>query len=454
MSRQQGISYRSILWFMVASIVLLMAIKFHLGAYVKLGPGVANGLSAKLLCSGVFVSGRDHNNVIEKDILPINVLGQFSQFDIDKTRQEVRVSLYGYAEQKARYTPGYGCTLYQGTPPVFETQELSTIEGFKWEPPSINPKIQALLERILGENADNPSVDTRALLVIKDGRIVGESYQRGYNRDSLFFSWSMAKSITGTLVGIWLDQQGISLDQTLDYPEWQYDERRLITLGHLLTMSSGLSSIETYQPGDNATRMLFFENDMAAYARTAMTHAIPGTQWSYSSATTNILSGWLKEELGSTSVYRQFAWEYLFGPAGMQSAIFEPDASGTFVGSSYLYMTAQDWAKFGQLYLNKGILGTHHILTKDWVEFATTAVDTAPMREYGAHFWLNAGKDGRHLLPDCPTDTVIASGHNGQYLAIVPSENLVVVRLGWSNGVDFDINRHLANIVATVEAEF
>ncbi|PIE39389.1 MAG: hypothetical protein CSA53_01685 [Gammaproteobacteria bacterium] len=455
MTYQRGFAYRTLILFLIVAAVLLIGIRYQLGTFIKHTPGTANGLSAKLLCSGFFVSNRKEQDIIEQDIKAANLLAPFSEYNIDTEKQEASASLFGFATQTARYTPGYGCTLYQNTAPQFKEKELVDQPGFEWERSEQNLAIQTLLERILAENKDNPKIDTRALIVVKDGHIIGEVYARGYDAETRFLSWSMAKSVTGTLMGIYLHQQRIPVDTSLDYREWQFDERRTITLHHLLTMTSGLSSIETYRPGDNATQMLFFENDMAAYARSARSAAEPGTTFNYSSASTNILSGWLKEELGGAEAFQEFAWNKLFDPAGMDSAVFEPDASGTPVGSSYLYMSAPDWAKFGELYLERGMLNGKQIVPKDWIEYATTPVEAAPMREYGAHFWLNVGRDGAHLLPDGSSDTVVASGHNGQYLVIVPSQGLVFVRLGWTNTKDgFDLNRHLANIVATLKATY
>lgn len=455
MKHQQGFAFKTLILFLVIAAVLMVGIRYQAGTYIKYAPGVANGLSAKLLCSGFFVSKRKKQDIIEQDIEPTNPLTSVSEFTIDTAKKEASVSLMGFATQTARYTRGYGCSLYQGAAPHFEEKNVTDIYGFQWGVKKENRDIQSLLERILDENNDDPKIDTRALIVVKDGSVIGETYARGYDSNTPFLSWSIAKSVTGTLIGIYLDQENIPVDTLLNYKEWQVDERHAITLHHLLTMTSGLSSVETYRPGDNATQMLFFENDMATYARTAHAGAEPGTVFNYSSASTNILSGWLKDALGGAKAYQAFAWKYLFDPAGMDSAVFEPDASGTPVGSSYLYMTALDWAKFGELYLKRGKLNGKQIVPKNWITYATTPVEAAPLGEYGAQFWLNVGKDDDRLLPDGPSDTVIASGHNGQYVVIVPSQNLVFVRLGWTNTENgFDLNRHLANIVATLEAEY
>ncbi len=425
-------------------------------SYLRYGPTVINGLGAKLLCSGVFVAGRDATDVFRQDVLTSHALAQYSSFDVNQQTEEVEVSSFGLFSQKAKYNSDFGCSLYHHEAPAFEAPSIAQQAGFQWAESELSEDIQNILEDIIQENEQKPHIDTRALLVAHQGKIIGEAYAPGYEQSSQFLSWSMAKSVTSSLVGIWLEEHGQNIDQSPGFTEWQNDDRKNIHLRHLLNMASGLAFDESYGPGDNATPMLFFEDNMARYARTAAAEveAAPGEKFVYSSGTTNILSGWLFDKLNGSENYYRFAQEKLFLPSGIQGATFEPDASGSFVGSSYLYMTAREWAKFGQLYLQRGNLNGQQIVPEHWVDFVKTPIEAAPKGEYGGQFWLNAGaKDdnSKRMFKDLPTDLYLASGHNGQYVVIIPSRELVMVRLGWSNGERFDLNGHFANILAALD---
>lgn len=450
MHSQGGFAVRSILILIALGLAGLFIAKPQAYNYIAYGPKAINGLSAKLLCSGVFVAGREADDVFHRDVVPSHQLAAHGSYDINRQLEEVTVSSYGLYTQKAKYNPGLGCSLYHNDAPNFEKPSLAQTDGFDWGPAQIRDDIQSLLSTIESENTSKPHIDTRAMVVIHKGKVVGEHYAEGFDRDSLFLSWSMAKAVTSSLVGIWLEDKQENMDQSPGFSEWEGDERKEIHLRHLLNMASGLKFEETYEPGDDATSMLFFEDDAAAYARQSKREAAPGEKWIYSSGSTNMLSGWLKDKTGGPENYYRFAFEKLFHPTGMGSAVFEPDASGTFIGSSYLYMNARDWAKFGQLYLQRGNMNGQQIVPEHWVDFVKTPIPAAPLGQYGGQFWLNAGDPeapANRKFPDCPRDLYLASGHNGQYVAIIPSKELVIVRLGWSNKERFDLNRHFASII-------
>jgi CubicO group peptidase (beta-lactamase class C family) len=412
------------------------------------------------LCSGVFVAGRDAERVYQQDVVPTHPLASAVSYDIDRQTQQVSASVYGLFEQTAQYNQGLGCSIYQSEPPKFSISANSSAnpaDGFNWPEKNqpTTPKLSQALADIFAENQLQPNVDTRAIIVIKGGQIVAEQYAAGFDQDSLFLSWSMAKSIISSLIGIWADENSVDIDKPVDIKHWQQDERKNISLRHLLTMSSGLDFKETYVPGTDSTRMLFMEDDMAEYAASAPALYPAGQHWDYSSGTTNILAGYLQQQLGGRlqDSYR-FAFDKLFLPAGMRSAVFEPDASGTFVGSSYLYMTARDWAKFGQLYLQRGTLNGQKIVSEQWVDFVKTPTAAAAQGQYGGQFWLNAGEPNDasdRSFKNCPTDMYMASGHNGQFVAVIPSKDLVIVRLGWSNAKRFNLDQHFSAIINSFE---
>ncbi|MFP4897177.1 serine hydrolase domain-containing protein, partial [Paraburkholderia sp. EG304] len=299
--------------------------------------------------------------------------------------------------------------------------------------------------------------DTRAILVVQGGAIVAERYAPGFDQNTRMLGWSATKSIMGTLVGLLVDDGVLKLDAPAPVPEWKGagDPRGAITLRQLLTMSSGLAFVESYKPGNDSIRMLFEAGDMGALAAASPLEHAPGTFWSYSSGTTNLLSRIVFEATGGTlEGMTRFAQQRLFEPAGMRSALIEPDESGVLVGSSYAYATARDWARYGLLHLNHGQAGGKRLLSQEWLDFALTPTPVSPRPSYGAQLWLNraeATEVGRKVLQDMPPDAFMAMGHNHQIVAVIPSQDAVIVRLGWTpEGQKFDWNKHLSRIAAAL----
>ena len=272
---------------------------------------------------------------------------------------------------------------------------------------------------------------TRAVVVVHGGRIVRERYGPETDADTTLISWSMAKSITHALVGLLVEDGRLELSAPAPIGAWSYDERAEITLQHLLEMTSGLEFVEDYVDAgvSHVIEMLFGSgiDDHAAYASAFPLVAPPGTVWNYSSGTTNIVAKIAGDAIGggrdSTEKYLR---DRLFGPLGMASAIPKFDTAGTFVGSSYVYATARDFARFGYLYLRNGWWDGRRLLPSDWVDHAATPVP-APLPDderhgYGAHWWLWR-RDPR---------TIAALGYEGQRTIVARDRDLVVVRLGTS----------------------
>ena len=196
--------------------------------------------------------------------------------------------------------------------------------------------------------------------------------------------------------------------------------------------------------------------DMAGYAASRALEAPPGSVWKYSSGTSVLLSAILRSMLDDDAAYHAFPRRALFDRIGMRSALLEADAAGTFVGSSYGWATARDWARFGLLYLRDGVWNGDRVLPPGWVDYTRTPAPAAPRGEYGAHFWLNAGSSVGSVsppLPRAPRDLFYASGHDGQCVSIVPSRDLVVVRLGLTPGFwSGPYEKFIADVVAAVDA--
>lgn len=291
--------------------------------------------------------------------------------------------------------------------------------------------------------------DTLALLVVHQGKILHEHYGTGVSSDSTLISWSMAKSMTHALVGMAVGDGLMSLDADTLFPEWTGDDRSKITLRHLFAMSSGLEWVEDYVDGEvsDVIAMLFgdgdFAGDHAGYAIHKSLEAAPGSMYKYSSGTTNIITKLLSQALGEkpgeSTVVQSYMQTRLFDVLGMSSASAKFDATGNFVGSSYVYATAHDFAKFGQLYLNDGVWNGERLLPHGWVEYAgqVNGHEEEMNWDYGAHWWI----------PPSDPKSIVAHGYQGQLIWVAPHRDVVIVRLGVTDAEFGDaVREQLLNI--------
>ncbi len=452
---------------------VVAAIALGVGYFTPIGPfavtalPVGAGFAAQLACGGVFVSDRALDDVVTHDILPSSPLIKWNKYTLDRGARTVTVSVLGLASRTSYYRPGIGCTLLVDSDTKTLDRQAQGIPVPSTAPrPQAWPKGDAVeiapdpaLERAVADSFSDDTqahdIDTRAIVVVHDGRIVAERYAPGFGKDTRLLGWSMSKSVTASLIGTLIAAGQLKLDAPAPVPEWTIagDPRHAITLRNLLNMSSGLAFEEPYNPGSDSTAMLFASHDMAGYAATRPLAHAPGTFWSYSSGTANILSRIAFMKSGGTlASYEAYARAHVFGPAGMTSAVFEPDESGNFVGSSYLYATARDWARFGLMILDRGTINGARVLPESFVDFICAPAPADPRKGYGAQFWLNAvEKQGAREFPHLPTDYCAAEGHNDEFVSIFPSRRTVIVRLGWT-GNDFAFNRdkHFAAILAAL----
>ncbi len=439
---------KQIILLSVISILVLAGVGLrHVWELLSIGAAY----KAKVLCSGVFVSQRNAAEVLEGDLAVEDLaILRFIDANLDRTTRSASVNFLGLIRKTAVYRPGLGCTLtfagYEYPAPVDNATKHKTAGAAAQAPWQVGHSMAKAMEQVdrnLMEAAldwafSEPDADhlrrTHAVIVIHAGRIVAERYAPGFNRHTPHIGWSMTKSVMHGLVGVLIKEGKLSPADPVDAPEWldAKDGRHAITVGHLLHMTSGLEFDENYAgPLADVTTMLFRVPDMASYAASKKLVAEPGSQWSYSSGSTNILSRVIRRAVGDPD-YLLFPRRALFEAIGMDSAVLEPDASGTFVGSSYMYATAPDWAKFGVLYLRDGIWNGQRILPEGWVAYATTPAPGAPDQAYGAHFWLKIPKEfatGGNASR-LPKDAFHAAGYEGQFVSIIPSRDLVVVRLG------------------------
>ena len=428
---------------------------------------VATGLVAHNVCSKIFVSGLDPQTVfaetIERD--GIRRLHALWRYNVDRSGKTVDASLAGILGSRAVFHEGFGCILLHGfnqpylpksdidalkiprTPPLLrEIADAAIVEP-------VDPGLKAALDHAFEEPATPPYRRTKAVVVVHDGAVIAERYADGIGTDTPLLGYSLTKSVISALIGI-LTQQGLtSPSLPAPVPEWRAstDPRREIEVEHLLRMTTGLALDETNSGFDPSSQMVYLHDDMAGFAVKAAMIAPPGTRWAYSSPTTQLLARIIRDLTGGPEQALAFAWRELFNPLGMRNVTLEFDATGTLQGHSYMLASARDWARFGLLYLNDGVIGARRILHEDWVDFSAAAtLDT----DYGAGFWTNRSEHpnarGRVRL-GIPRDAFFASGDLGQRIVIIPSQHLVIVRLGDSVDPTGDI-RGLGRLVSEVIA--
>ncbi|WP_339857180.1 serine hydrolase [Pseudohongiella acticola] len=439
-----------------AIIVFILAIAFANGvtpSYVVNAPGVATGIGAKLLCSSRFVSGLSPEQSFD-DLVQYSSILQYLDVSYDDANQEITTSLFGMATKTASYQPGLGCYTEHDGFDERSTADIQPMPVFNSRWPhgtrveTIDAQMQRTLDAMVAEDNNN-GLDTRALLVVKDGDIVAESYAQGAGPDTPLLGWSMAKSLTSVMLGNLAYQDQLDVDEQLDFASWSEDNRADIRIRDLLTMTDGLDFSEQYNPGDDATAMLFTEPSASGYAIARPALHAPGTRFNYSSGTANILSRIYFNRTGGTLASSLAEYRaHIAGPLSFQHAVFEPDARGVLVGSSYLYASARDWARLGQMMLQGGVLNGQRIVSEDWVEQSTRPNNSGNHKAYGYQWWLNTG-DAAPRWPDLPADAYAAQGNRQQSLTVIPSENVVIVRLGWTSG-RYPANERFAEIVGAL----
>jgi len=412
---------------------------------------VGTGYAARVLCSLVLNSGQDPQAAL-RDYVAHEVwpLGTVLRVDVDRAAGAVRASALGLVRARAIHREGLGCTLVAGAteealraqapelaprPPLPAERPWPYGSRGPGSPPP--PAVADAVARAFAEPhpQEGPLRQTTAVLVAHRGRLVAERYAPGYTAATPMLSWSMAKSVLATLVGLAAADGLLDRDAPAPVAEWRGpdDPRRAITVDQLLRQSSGLAFDETYGAIHDVSRMLFTRGDTGAFAASFPLAHPPDAVWAYSSGTSNILARILRDAFQG-DLGRMVRWSRarLFEPAAMRTAFCEPDASGSFVASSFCFLSARDWARFGQLHLQEGAWDGERVLPGGWVDYVTTPTPASAGR-YGAHWWLNAGDPAdptQRMWPSLPREVYAARGHSGQYVVVDPTAELVVVRLG------------------------
>ena len=434
------------------------------------------GFASKSVCSCTFIAERSLESIEaeDNDFSPIKLASN----TIDFKNKSVTSTVFGLKARTAVYKEGLGCILI---PEGSDHMDLIVKPN--------RTKTQKILPFPFGDlpqkdtvfsNIDYSSLDeavnnafdvgneklkrTRAVLVIYKDKIIAEKYAPGFNKDSKILGWSMTKSFTNSIIGI-LEKQGrVHTNQSHLFPEWEQDKRANITLNNLLQMNSGLAWEEDYSRISDVTEMLFLREDMSKVPQEKKLESAPNDSWNYSSGTTNLISGFIRNQFKTEQDYLDFWYRELIDKIGMHSMTIETDLNGHFVASSYGWATARDWSKFGLLYLHNGNWNGEQILTEDWVNYTRTPThfsnsgnendwvyinDQAVYKKegvYGSQFWLNAG--GRY--PDVPKDLFSCNGFQGQQVNIIPSKDIVIVRFGLVADPMFSFNSFLSEILSAI----
>jgi len=433
----------------------------------------ATGLISHTLCSETFIAGLDPDQVYAEHLKPIRGIRQMSwaiHYKVDRDRKEVTATIAGGFKNRAVYREGLGCVVVHGELEPFSPQ--TTLASVSTAAPAwpdlagpqvvapTNEKLRAALDHAFSDPPGNPWRNTKAVVIVHDGHIIAERYALGYGIDTPLISYSVAKSLTNAQLGILVREGRLAMDRPAPVAEWSKagDPRGSITLDNLLRQTSGLALDETGSGFDPNTRMLYLERDMARFAECAQLKRPPGTKWEYATGNTNIISRIIRDAVGGHSAdVTRFARQELFAPLGMRNVTMEFDSTGTQIGGTYVYAPARDWVRLGLLYLHDGVVNGRRILPEGWVHYSSSpTLGTG----YGAGFWTNIGpgKDAQQRVGwGMPPDSFFASGTLGQFIVVVPSEELVVARFGvtqdWPCFDTKGMARLVSEVVAAVKTE-
>ena len=436
----------------------LLGFIFYLGftTYPKLD--LISGFSAKSIASCHFIDHRSQE-LIEKGDNDIDLL-DLATNTINEAEKFATASVFGLKERKAIYREGLGVTLINDDFDLAKPYEVPkrTVANNDMVYPYGNREAQdtvfanvdyAKLNKAVANAFDTDgelNKRTRSLLVIYKDKIIAEKYDTGFDKNSKILGWSMTKSITATLFGILTKEGKYDINSSAPIAEWKSDGRKAITTSDLLHMNSGLAWEENYSTICDATQMLFQSENMGRVQLEKEAAYKPNTHWNYSSGTTNLLSYILRNQFKTHQEYLDYWYAALIDKVGMNSMVVETDMAGNYVGSSYSWATPRDWGKFGLLYLHNGNWNCEQVFNPDWAKYVATATNSSKGR-YGGHFWLNAGG----FFPDAPRDMYYCGGFQGQMVAIIPSMDIVIVRMGLKEHPDFDFNAMLKGIVGSIK---
>ncbi|HZG30235.1 MAG TPA: serine hydrolase [Ensifer sp.] len=416
-----------------AVVVFLVAIRVAPPELLQVGDSYA----AKIACSNVFLAGRDPQKVLADDVqAPGNPILKAVMLDVDKEKGKVTARLLGYAAPRSSvYRPGYGCTNMADeaiAPTALPAPPQPTSPDANAEWPVGNhagANFDPALSGILADDTlRGPGM--RAIVVVHHGRIVAESYGPGFDDKTPLIGWSMTKTVNAILTGRAALMGLLSVDDKNLFPEWAKDERKEISLKSIAGMESGLAFNEDYGDVSDVTRMLYLQPDMAKFTISQPLVAKPDSQFNYSTGASVVMARYWMNKMPDKATALAFPHKELFNPLGMQSAVLELDQTDTFAAGSYLYASARDWARIGQFLLQDGVWDGTRLVSEDFMKMMRTANSTSNGVYTQMQTWLTGPGEEPNASFGAPADTFWLQGHDGQTVAIVPSRDLVVVRMG------------------------
>ena len=459
---------------LLAIIVLLLVIVIGLLLYFHI-PQNAAAMAAKGVCSGTFVAGRQ-GNVFEEDIAPESPAFKLVSTSIDRDQKSVTGKFLGLFEARASLLDGRGCVLFEDPEPSSTAykpappnpapwpQGDAAVPQAQWGPGISAPQLEQVLNSAMAGAGDPNGSNPRGVAVVQNGRLLAARQAAGFPQGTALMGWSMTKSVAAMLFYKKATEAGLDISRPVvdAFPagkapawvaQWQQDDRKKITISDLAFMRSGLDISESYQPWGDVVEMLDGQPDMAAWAAGHGLAHDPASFWLYTSGGSNIFSRVTLGQFASEEAYWDYTKTALLDPIGVKTATLETDTSGTWVGSSYLWASAEDWARLGQLWLNDGKWGDQQVLPPGWMKLSTTpAMPDGEGHGYGFQTWLwGDPADGEcKTYPGVPADTYAMEGHWGQIVAVIPSRKAVISRLGWTVNGSFDGCQLVSDVVATL----
>jgi CubicO group peptidase (beta-lactamase class C family) len=458
------------IWWLALTLIL------HSGVYARQGDNydyflanrdmIRNGVQAVLMCNGLFTSNRTLEQVVEQELAYMKehrfrgtsgMVGS-DEYLIDRDRKAVAVGGPNSGPViRAAFREGMGCVVMAPDQTFDDIDSLPKLElpypdfdpattpwpnGDLVEQKSLPPHVDGRALQAASDwafSGETPGFVTLSLLVVHDGDIIHERYAEGVDMTTRTRTWSTAKSIAATLIGMLVDQGKLELDAPLGF-EWepnienpQNDPRNAITLRHVLNMSSGL------YPVDSSSMEYATGSGMSYWVGASSIHGMrnrglvrePGTFWDYENYDTLLAVYAMKKALGSDKAYQEFPRRALLDKIGMRNTLVGADRFDDFILSSQIYTNARDLARFGLLYLQNGVWNGERLISEEWIDFVRTPAPATKHRgnQYGGQWWLVP--DDRN---DVPKSAYSTSGNRGQYVIIVPTHDVVIVRRGLDYG--------------------
>lgn len=465
---------------LLSLVVIVVTVAFGYLLYLRI-PQNAAGMAAKSVCSAHFVAGRpqDAGTLMDQDVLPASPALSLIATSIDEQEKTVTSRFLGVVRRQASLMSDRGCVLDEPAqagveayvPPAPKPgawpQGDAALPASEWGSDVDAAKLQQIVDAAFVGEGDPDKANARGLAVVHGGKLLVLREGKDFASGTAFHGWSMTKTVAAMLfykraaeVGLDINTPVVDSFRPGREPawvaDWRSDERAKITVADLLYMRDGLNNDEGYDVTGSVVQMLYGEPNMAQWAADHPAAHPAGTYWQYLSATANLLADVTKGQFDSDQKYWAYSQSALFDPIGVTSATLETDTSGTWVGSSYLWASVVDWARLGQLMLRDGAWDGQQVLPEGWVKTATTpAMAEGEGHGYGAQTWLQ----GDPVAGDCkatpgvPADTMSMEGHWGQVVAMIPSKDLVIVRLGWTfNSDQFSDCSLISEVASTIRS--